>query len=146
MKSVESQNIDRILDAFSSEELIDLSDDLLRVAMELTLRDDLDIPEIDSIAKGNDLLVIIPKIVASRLNKAEIFSKKFANLKKEDLFFAGYSIADLRNIRKLLEDVVNLAEKRTQDDLSMLYREVFEEVKDTADRPGCLSPSLNQCE
>jgi hypothetical protein len=133
MISLDNTNIDQILDEFSSEELIDLSDDLLRVAMELTLRDDLDLPEMDSIARGNDLLVIIPKIIASRLNKAEIFSRKFAELKKEDLVFAGYSIVDLRNIRKLLEDVINLVEKRTQDDLHVLYREIFEELKDTSE-------------
>lgn len=138
MISLDENNIDQILDEFSSDELIDLSDDLLRVAIELTLQEDLDITEVDSISRGNDLLAVIPKIIGSRLNKAELFSRKFVELKREDLVFVGYTVTDLRNIRKLLEDVVNLIEKRTLDDLHALYHEVFEELKDTSE----LDPTL----
>jgi hypothetical protein len=131
-------NIDRVLEEFSTDELANLSDDLLEVAIDLTLQDELDLPTVNSIAKGNDLLVIIPKIIASRLNKAEIFSRKFAALDKEDLVFAGYSVADLRSMRKLLEDVITLIERRSQDDLHVLHQEVFEELKENVE----LDPSL----
>ena len=127
MINLHDDNIDQIIEEFSSNELINLSDDLLKVAIELTLQEDLDISEIDSIARGNDLLAIIPKIIASRLNKAELYSQKFASFNQEDLVFAGYSITELRNIRKLLEDVISLVERQSRDDL---YREVFDELKD----------------
>lgn len=128
MRPLEAENIDQIVEEFSSDELINLSDDLLQIAIELTLQDDLDISSVD-FNKGNELLVIIPKIIAARLNKAETYCKKFAELKKEDLIFAGYSLNELTNIRKLLEDVINLIEHRTQDALNVLYHEVFEELK-----------------
>jgi hypothetical protein len=127
MINLHDDNIDQILEEFTSEELINLSEDLLKIAIELTLHDDLDITELDSVAKGNDLLVIIPKVIASRLNKAEIYSQKFAALNHEELIFAGYSLDELATIRKLLEDVIWLVEHRPRDDL---YREVFEELKD----------------
>ncbi len=130
MIPLESDNIDQILEEFSSDELINLSDDLLRIAIELSFQDDLDISTVEFM-KGNELLAIIPKIIASRLNKAEIFSKEFADLKKEDLIFVGYSIADLKDIRKLLEDVITLIERRTRDDLDILYREVFDDLGDS---------------
>ncbi len=124
----DAEHIDQIVDEFSSDELINLSDDLLQIAIELTLQDDLNISAVD-FNKGNELLVVIPKIIASRLNKAETFCKKFAELNKEDLIFVGYSLNELTGIRKLLEDVISLIERRTQDDLNMLYQEVFEELK-----------------
>lgn len=124
----DAENIDQVVDEFSSDELINLSDDLLQIAIELTLQDDLNISAVD-FNKGNELLVIIPKVIASRLNKAETFCKKFAELAKEDLIFAGYSLSELAGIRKLLEDVISLIEHRTQDDLNVLYHEVFEELK-----------------
>ncbi|GAK60415.1 hypothetical protein U27_00312 [Candidatus Vecturithrix granuli] len=127
MIDLEDNNIDQILVEFSSEELINLSEDLLKIAIELTLHDDLDLPDLDSVAKGNDLLVIIPKVIASRLNKAETYSQKFASFRHEDLVFAGYSIEELHAIRKLLEDVIWLVEHYPRD---ALYREVFEELKD----------------
>ena len=130
MIPLNGNNIDQILEEFSSDELINLSDDLLRIAIELSLQDGLDISTVD-FTKGNELLAVIPKVVASRLNKAEVFSRKFADLKKEDLVFVGYSIDELNNIRKLLEDVITLIERRTRDDLHLLYREVFEELKDS---------------
>lgn len=130
MLDLEDNNIDRLLVDFSSEELITLSEDLLKIAIELTLHDDLDIPELDSVAKGNDLLAIIPKVIASRLNKAEIYTQKFASLNHEELIFVGYSVEELATIRKLLEDVIWLVEHRPRDDL---YREVFEELKDNFD-------------
>lgn len=127
MINLTDDNIDQILEEFTSEELINLSEDLLKIAIELTLHDDLDIPELDSVARGNDLLVIIPKVIASRLNKAEIYSQKFASLNHEELIFVGYSLEELTTIKKLLEDVIWLVEHRPRDDL---YREVFEELKD----------------
>lgn len=127
MKDLEGNDFDPLLGEFSSEELIHLNEDLLKIAVELTLHDDLDIPELDSIAKGNDLLAIIPKVIASRLNKAELYSQKFAAFQHEDLVFAGYSIEQLHTIRKLLDDVIWLVEHFPRDDL---YREVFEELKD----------------
>lgn len=127
MIDLEDNNIDQVLVEFSSEELINLSEDLLKIAIELTLHEDLDLPDLNSVAKGNDLLVIIPKVIASRLNKAEIYSQKFAAFHHEDLVFAGYSIEELQGIRKLLEDVIWLLEHFPRD---ALYREVFEELKD----------------
>ena len=124
----DADQIDRIVDEFSSDELIHLSDDLLQIAIELTLQDDLNISEVD-FNKGNELLVIIPKVIAARLNKAETFGKKFAELKNDELIFAGYALHELTGIRKLLEDVISLIERRTQDDLNVLYHEVFEELK-----------------
>ena len=130
MVALDGNNIDQILEEFSSDELVNLSDDLLRIAIELTLQDDLAISAVD-FTKGNELLAVIPKVIASRLNKAEVFSQKFAHLKKEDLVFAGYAIDELTNIRKLLEDVITLIERRSKDDLHVLYHEVFEELKDS---------------
>lgn len=124
----DAEHIDQIVDEFSSDELINLSDDLLQIAIELTLQDDLNISAVD-FNKGNELLVIIPKVIASRLNKAETFCKKFTELNKEDLIFVGYSLNELAGIRKLLEDVITLIERRTQDDLNVLYHEVLEELK-----------------
>lgn len=130
MLPFDEHNIDQILEEFSSDELINLSDDLLRIAIELSLQEDLDISAVE-FTKGNELLAVIPKVIASRLSKAEIFSKEFAALKKEDLVFVGYAIADLDDIRKLLEDVIILIERRTQNDLDVLYHEVFEELGDS---------------
>lgn len=137
MIPVDAENLDQILEEFSSDELINLSDDLLQIAIELTLQDGLDIAAVD-FTKGNELLVIIPKVIAARLNKAETFSKKFASLNKEDLIFVGYSIAELNNIRKLLEDVISLIDRRTKDDLNVLYHEVFEELKSTVELKSSL--------
>lgn len=128
MIPLDTENIDQILEEFSSDELVNLSDDLLRIAIELSLQDDLNIPSAE-VNKGNELLVIIPKVLASRLNKAETFSKKFAALKKEDLIFVGYTIEELNTIRRLLEDVITLIERRTKDDLDVLYQEVFEDLR-----------------
>ena len=130
MVPFDEHNIDQILEEFSSDELINLSDDLLRIAIELSLQEDLDISTVE-FTKGNELLAVIPKVIASRLSKAEIFSREFADLKKEDLVFVGYSIAGLDDIRKLLEDVITLIERRTRDDLDALYHEVFEELGDS---------------
>ena len=130
MVPFDEHNIDQILEEFSSDELINLSDDLLRIAIELSLQEDLDISTVE-FTKGNELLAVIPKVIASRLSKAEIFSREFADLKKEDLVFVGYSIAGLDDIRKLLEDVITLIERRTRDDLHALYHEVFEELGDS---------------
>jgi hypothetical protein len=128
MMPFDAEHIDRIVDEFSSDELINLSDDLLHIAIELTLQDDLHISDI-SFDKGNELLVVIPKVIAARLNKAETFGRKFAELAKDDLVFVGYSLAELASIRTLLSDVIALLERRTQDDLAVLYHEVFEELK-----------------
>ena len=130
MIPVDAENLDQILEEFSSDELIHLSDDLLQIAIELTLQDGLDIAAVD-FTKGNELLVIIPKVIAARLNKAETYSKKFATLNKEELIFVGYSISELNTIRTLLEDVISLIDRRTKDDLDVLYHEVFEELKTT---------------
>lgn len=130
MINLNDDNIDQIIEEFSSDELIHLSDDLLNIAIELTLQDDLDLSVVDSISKSNDLLVIIPKVIASRFNKADLYSRKFASFNNEDLVFAGYPVDELRHIRKLLEDVIALVEKRTTDDLHVLYHEIFEELKD----------------
>ncbi|MBD3306915.1 hypothetical protein GF339_10820, partial [candidate division KSB3 bacterium] len=133
MKPPEQNSIDQILEEFSSDELINLSDDLLKIALELALQDDLDFPELDSMARSNDLLAIIPKVIASRINKAEIYSQKFAAFSSDDLIFSGYSLEELRQIRKLLQDVLSLLERRTHDDLHLIYQEVFEDLKDTFD-------------
>ena len=47
------ENIDQILEEFSSDELVNLSDDLLRIAIELALQDDLNISAVD-FNKGNE--------------------------------------------------------------------------------------------
>lgn len=130
MIPLDADNIDQIMEEFSSDELLNLSEDLLNIAIELTMQDDLELPEIESVARSNDLLAIIPKVIAARLNKAEIYSQKFASLDHEDLIFAGYSINELRSIRKLLEDVLTLVERRTYDDLNDIYREVFDDLKE----------------
>lgn len=128
MIPLDAENIDQIVEEFSSDELVNLSDDLLRIAIELTLQEDLDIAAVN-FNRGNELLVIIPKVIASRLNKAETFVRKFAEIKKEDLIFVGYSLAELTTIKKLFEDVITLFERRTPTDLHALYHEIFEELK-----------------
>ncbi|MCP4404170.1 MAG: hypothetical protein GY801_43545 [bacterium] len=133
MTPLNGDNIDKVLEEFSSDELANLSDDLLNIAVDLTLHSELDLLQESSIARGNDLLVFIPKILASRLNKAEVYSQKFNSLKNEDLIFAGYSIQELQNIRDLLEDVITFIERRTSTDLNSLYQEVFEELKDNVE-------------
>ena len=133
MIPLSGDNIDKVLEEFSSDELADLSDDLLNIAVDLTLQNETDLPQESSMARGNDLLVFIPKIIASRLNKAEVYSQKFNSLKNEDLIFAGYSIQELQNIRDLLEDVITFIERRTNNDLNTLYHEVFEELKDNVE-------------
>lgn len=124
-------NIEQLIEAFSSDELMNLSEDLLNIAIELTLQDDFDLSMTGSIAKSNDLLAVIPKIIASRLSKADLYSRKFLALDHEDLAFAGYSLEELRGIRKLLEDVVALFEKRSFSQTHQIYRDVFEELKDS---------------
>ncbi len=124
-------NIEQLIEAFSSDELMNLSEDLLNIAIELTFQDDFDLSMTGSIAKSNDLLAVIPKIVAARLSKADLYSRKFLALDHEDLAFAGYSLEELRGIRKLLEDVVSLFEKRSFSESRLLYRDVFEELKDS---------------
>ncbi len=130
MVDLQDDNIDQILKEFSSDDLIHLSDDLLNIAIDLTLQDDLDLSTIESIARSNDLLAIIPKVIASRFNKANLYSRKFASFDTEDLIFAGYTIVELRHIRKLLEDVISFIEKRSHDDLNIIFHEIFEELKD----------------
>jgi len=124
-------NIEQLIEAFSSDELMNLSEDLLNIAIELTLQDDFDLSMTGSIAKSNDLLAVIPKIIASRLSKADLYSRKFLALDQEDLAFAGYSLEELRSIRKLLEDVIGLFEKRSFAESRSIYRDVFEELKDS---------------
>ncbi len=130
MIPLNADNIDQIIEEFSSDELLDLGEDLLNIAIEMTMQEDLELPEIESVARSNDLLAIIPKVVASRLNKAEIYSQKFASLDYEDLIFAGYALSELRSIRKRLEDVLSLVERRTYDDLNDIYREIFEDLRE----------------
>ncbi len=131
MIPLEHDDIDQIIEEFSSDELVHLSDDLLDIAIELTLQDDLDLSLTQSISRGNDLLAIIPKVIASRLNKADVYSRKFASLSREELVFAGYSVEELRSIRKLLEDIILLVERRTGDQMHSIFNEVFEELKDS---------------
>lgn len=132
MIPLHDNNIDQIIEEFSSDELVNLSEDLLQIAIELSLQDNLDLLSMDSsIARGNDLLVIIPKILASRFDKAEVYSRKFTSLNTEELLLSGYSLEELRNIRKLLEDVISLIEKRSSAELHTIYQEVFEELKDS---------------
>ena len=133
MLPMDEDNIDQLIEAFSSDELINLSEDLFNIAIELTLQDDLDLSLTDSITKSNDLLAVIPKIIASRLSKADLYSRKFLSLDTEDLVFAGYSLEELRAIRKLLEDVVSFIEKRALTNFATVYRDVFEELKDSID-------------
>ncbi|GAK52126.1 hypothetical protein U14_03376 [Candidatus Moduliflexus flocculans] len=131
MMPLADDNIEQLIEAFSSDDLMNLSEDLLNIAIELTLQDDFDLSMTGSIAKSNDLLAIIPKIIASRLSKADLYSRKFLALDYEDLAFAGYSLEELRGIRKLLEDVIALFEKRSFSESHLLYRDVFEELKDS---------------
>lgn len=133
MMPLADDNIEQLIEAFSSDELMNLSEDLLNIAIELTLQDDFDLSMTGSIAKSNDLLAIIPKIIASRLSKADLYSRKFLALDYEDLAFAGYSLEELRGIRKLFEDVIALFEKRSFSESNLLYRDVFEELKDSVE-------------
>ncbi len=143
MIPVDADNLDQMIEEFSSDELLNLSEDLLKIAIELTMQDDLELPEIESVARSNDLLAIIPKIVASRLNKAELYSQKFTALDQEDLIFAGYTVDELRSVKKLLEDVLSLIERRSRDDLNDIYREVFDELKDNFEiNPGFYRKAL----
>lgn len=130
MISIEDKNLDQIIEEFSSDELIILSDDLMKVAIDLTLQDEFDFSTIGSLAMGNDLLAIIPKVIAARLDKAEIYSWQFAELDMEDLIFAGYSLAELRAIKKLFADVISLLEKHARSELA---REFLDDVKDQFD-------------